>query len=141
MSDQRRLHVLFCAALASAGSWAVQLTDHGLLALGGGMDGGGFQGDRAEEENTKQVPLCLSQKWGLSQSRPLRTSPTMALARPTYPRPPPRQPPQCTHHIPLPRMAESLPISGSRPRLSIALEGAWPSVSFPGTTFKGTGLA
>ena len=135
MSDQRRLHVLFCAALASAGSWAVQLTDHGLLALGGGMDGDGSQGDRAEEENTKQVPLCLSQKWGLSQSRPLRMSPTMALARP------PRQPPQCTHHIPLPRMAVSLPISGSRPRLSIALEGAWPSVSFPGTTFKGTGLA
>lgn len=100
MSDQRRLHVLFCAALASAGSWAVQLTDHGLLALGGGMDGGGFQGDRAEEENTKQVPLCLSPKWGLSQSRPLRTSPTMALARPTYPPRPHTAPSTSPVHTP-----------------------------------------
>lgn len=59
---------------------------------------------------------------------------------------PPPQPCRIPHphthlpglHVPLLRMAVSLPISGSRPRLSIALQWAWPSVSFPGTTFKGT---
>lgn len=41
---------LHCVALASAGSWAGQLTDHRLSALGNGMDRDGSQEHRAEEE-------------------------------------------------------------------------------------------
>lgn len=38
---------LCCVVLASAGSWAVQPTDHDLFALGNGLDGVEFQRERA----------------------------------------------------------------------------------------------
>lgn len=53
VSHPRCLHVLFCVVLASAGNWAVQLTHHGLSALGRRMDGDESPGCRAEEENAK----------------------------------------------------------------------------------------
>lgn len=51
VSDRPCGHVLFrhfaVWCWASAGSWAVQLTDHDLLALGNGLDGDEFQRERA----------------------------------------------------------------------------------------------
>lgn len=56
VSHQRCLHVLFCVELASAGNWAVQLTHHGLSALGAGWTGTSPQGAGQRRKMQNRCP-------------------------------------------------------------------------------------
>lgn len=56
VSHQRRLHVLFCVALASAGNGAVRLTHHSLSALGAGWTGTSPQGTGQRRKAQNRCP-------------------------------------------------------------------------------------